>query len=102
MTYRDDSVAEINRLTNEVNSLTIALDAEAQDSARAHSSARRSMAFAGVCLIAVVSVIMLMLIVMTYANIRAPLSANTRGAARQFCEALYEQDREEHERREQE
>ena len=45
-------------------------------------------------IVALISISMLVLLPL-FAVLRAPLSANTRGAAREFCKALAEQDAEE-------
>lgn len=91
--YRDNTAEEINRLTAEL--------AEAQeDLEHARRRAREySRWMVGWAIAAMISTL-LFICLPIFLAVRAPLSADTRGAAREFCDALDKQDHSERKARE--
>lgn len=90
MSYRDDLVEENNALRNEVADQVKAI----RDLRLILSHTRlRASGWA----IASLLLVLLLVAGVMFLQVRAPLSANTRGAAEEFCDALDKQTREEQE-----
>ena len=85
--YRDDNVNEIDRLTFELGEARRSLAYAHRSAASARKAAAMMLILALICACTIVFGVFFM-------SVRAPLSAATHGAAREFCNALDEQERE--------